>query len=789
MSTIPFGPPPSGGSNPLTVTSDPGVTRGSNIDAAPHEIPPGFGRYLQDVLLDQPGIVRQRGPLDGLNTGTNPDFPSLPTGARIVGMTTLADPNGTDSFRLLLITINKNTAAMEARIYGRGTTPAPQAWHARAFFEMMEPLDTSQRMQGDPFAYFDDRRSALLNIGSLLAGPISLGLTVQNSEVDPFFSSSLALDGGALVGIGMNFGADQGKANHRAMFHWKGAAKADYVAGGSVTISGTVNSKTVTGVNTTFQSSVEPGMFMIDTGTSRVLGIVASVQSNTSLTLEQNLLLTSFVNSTLIKFSSLRRPFTVPSMNVSAGSIQTSTTSAVVNGGGTKFLDQGVANGDLVFRESDFTLVGTVTSVQGNNQLTLTGNAAVAMTSEGYIIARAAPWAAGSEPVFSTYFNGMQLLANADNQRGGLTERSRIFVTETKNLEGIDLTKTGTFYDLPSTKPHTDIRGLQATDSAALVWLAEATYGLFGNTPDALTPKVIHNDGLLSPMSVQPFEGGAVWAGYRSVYFFDGTTVHDILEGKAQSAHQKALAGLDYSKLRCWSMLHNRHYVCFLQTVNGGVFDYQQGRQNSTTPGAVTFDPTSIIYAINMDTGALTFWTNVTVRGYAAPPGKLVNTRDAYFVVESATTGGPIICSAESLFASEGARGIVGDEFLTTPKVVDFAPHFYVETGLHTFGDPERSKRAQLVLVQYSLYGPTDTTKLGQDIVKGMGEDTKALSMKSRTATAITNAIAWTNKRSRFSTKSGLFGTRFYTMADGQPAAARLGPVSVGFKPLRPGRL
>src|SRR5205823_1279028 len=132
--------------------------------------------------------------------------------------------------------------------------------------------------------------------------------------------------------------------------------------------------------------------------------------------------------------------------------------------------------------ESDYTYVGTVTSIQSNSQLTLTGNAGVALASENYFIVRlSAPWSAGFEPVFSAYFNGIQLMANADNVRGGQNERSRIFITEPKNLESIDLTKTGTFYDLPSTKPHTDIRGMFATESAALVFLAEATYGLFGN--------------------------------------------------------------------------------------------------------------------------------------------------------------------------------------------------------------------------------------------------------------------------------------------------------------------
>lgn len=771
--------------NNLAVIPDPGVAGGSNLDAAPHEIPTGQGRYLQDVLLDVPGLVRQRGPIRGLNLGANPDFPSLPSNCRVIGMTTLADPNGTDSFRLLLLVADKNTFAVKALIYGRTATPAAQAFHSRAFFEM-ETISSNGEVVGDPFLYFDDRRSAFLNIGTLFSTITLSGLTVLNADPDPFFQSAMALDGGALIGIGESYGADVNRGTHRAMFHWRGAAKADYAMGGAVTLAGTQSSTAIVGVGTTFTTSVEPGMFLLDS-TGRVMGVVKTIVDNTHLNLEQNLFNATFPARNTDKFSSLRRPY-AQSSSVSAGAITTSTSSAVVNGGGTKFQDWPPLA--WLFREADWAFIGTVASVQSNTQLTLTGNSPVTMAAENYVaMSSTGPWTPGSEPVFSAYFNGIQLLANADNARGGQNERSRIFVTRAKNLDALDVTKTGAFYDLPSTKPHTDIRGMFATESAALVFLAEATYGLFGNDPAALVPRVIHNDGLLSPMTIQGWQGGCVWAGYKSIYWFDGAQTRDLLAGKAAAAHQKALAGLDYAKLRAWSMLHNGHYICFLSQVNPGIFTYKQGRQNTSVPGEVMFDPTSIIYAINLTSGAVTFWTNVSVRGYSAPPGKLVNQRDAYYVVESASTAGPIVCSAESLFQETGTTGFTADAVTTNPTVSPFSPHFFVEGRLNDFGDPERSKRAMAAIVQFSLYGGTSTSKLGLDLIKNMSDTSKALSPKDRTSTDVANPIAWVTKRNRFSTKGNLLGLRFYTMADGQPAAPRLGPWSIGFKLLRPGRL
>jgi hypothetical protein len=762
---------------------DPGVQLGSNLDVAPHDIPNGMGRYVQDVVLDTPGIVRQRGNLD-INAS---DFPGLPSSSRVIGMTSLADPTSTDTFRLLLLVADKNTFAVKAYIYGRTVTNVTASWSARAFFDLEDPIDAMNTHGGDPFMYLDDRRAVATNFGTLLSTLTLSGMQVLNSDPDPFFSSSLALDGGALFGMGLYYSNDANKASHRAMFHWRGAAKAPYSTG---TVAFTANSPVIVGTGTAWVGNVEPGMFLTDSGNTFCLGVVKTVTDNTHITLEQNVLRPASAGNNYT-LQSLRRPYNGFGTVVSAGTIMTSTTSTLVNGGGTKFVDQGVANGDQLHRASDLSFIGTVVSVQSNSQLTLSANAAFAVASEDYLISRVAPWTSGSEPVFATYYNGMQLLANADNLRGGQNERSRIFVTDAKNLEAIDVTKTGSFYDLPSTKPHTDIRGMQATESAALVFLAEATYGLFGNDPASLVPKVVSNDGLLSPMSVQPYQGGAVWAGHRSVYFFDGANVHDLLSNRAQVAHQRALAGLDYGRLRCWSMLHNRHYVCFISSVNSGIFTHTQGRQNTTDTGALVTDPTSIVYSINLDTGALVFWTNVNVRGYTAPPGKLVNLRDAYFVVERADTGGPAICSAEALFQEAGRSGGTSDDVLTNPTTsTDFAPHFYVEGKFNSFGQPEQLKRFQMLLAQFSLYGGNAAkSKLGVDIVTDMGETTKAISPKAATSNDVSNPIKWVNKRSRFGKKATMAAARFYTMSDGQPTAARLGPWSFGFKWMRPGRV
>lgn len=759
----------------LQVLPDGGVSLGSFLDPTPSQIPPGGGRYLQDVLLDVPGEVRQRGPIDVQSA----NFPSLPSNFRTFGMTSLPDPNGTDAFRLLLLGADYTSGVVKAYVFGRGTTVATPTFTARAFFDM--PLASQYgNSSGEPYVYLDDRRLTPLTVGTQLAAITLDTLSIATGQPDPYFDAKASLDSGVLIGVGMNYGHDSSSAAHRSLFHWRGAGKPDF----SGTFTVTQNSKTVT-VASGFTANVEPGMFLLSS--NRLLGIVASVDSDTSLTLERNVLSPSYTGT--LTFKSIRRPLLTG--YVSTGSINASTSSAVINGGDTKFVDQGVANGDQVFRANDWSYVGTVSTIQSNEQLTLSANALVGMNAENYLIARTLFSSTDKVPVFSMYFNGMQMLLNADNQRRGQSELSRIFITDPDLIDAVDLTKDGTFYDLPSVKPHTAIRGGFPTESAALVFLAEETYGLFGNEPTALSPRIVlADDGCLSPMSVQPWQAGCVWAGHRSVYHFDGAKVTDLLAGRARLAHQRALSGLDYGELRCWSMLYNGHYTCFLQQVNPGVFTHTQARTSSTDSGGSTTNPTTIVYSINLLTGALVFWTNVEIRGFTSPPGKLVNLRDAYYVVENSNTIGPAICSAESLYRDNFDLTKYKDDIPVDPGASNWAPHFYVEGRLNAFGDGELLKSFKQVQYQHMVYAPAGSNaQLGLDVFTGLSEDSEALPTKPATMTSTAAGEVWANKRSRFLKRSNYLGVRFYSLSDGLPGVIKLQNVSVGLKPQRPGRV
>jgi hypothetical protein len=761
---------------------------GINLDSAPYEIPNGMARYLQDVLLDVPFQIRQRGIIDTLG-GTYPRFPNLPSYWITIGITSLGDPTGTDAYRVLLVGSQISNGQVHALVYGRGGVPQTAGFHARSFFEMADPIGSDGTFIAEPAVYFDDRRTTTLGVGTLLSDMPLDTLTVTTGDKIPFFDAKSCADGGVLFGIGQNYGPDPA-TTHRSLFHWRGAGKSATTTG---TISWTQSSKTITGSGgQTWLTTVEPGMFLLDAN-ARLLGVVASVTDNTHLVLERNVLRDTQAAQGY-SLVSIRRLTTSPVM-IKAGLITTSASSAVVTGGDTKFFDQGVTTNDLVFRAQDYTYIGKVASPPTNNiGLTLTAPATVALNSEAYIIvsfnASAPSWSIPQTPVFSAYWNNMQLTANADDRRQGASERSRIFLHDTDQIDAVDLTQTGSFIQLPTTKPNTDIRGIFPTESAALVFLAEATHGIFGTTEENLVVKtVLAEDGTLAPMSIQPWKGGAVWAGHRSIYWFDGNSAENLLAGRIQRAYREALANLDYSRYRAWSMLYNGHYILSLPKINIGPFDYTQERTAINSSGGATFRPDSINIVINLESGAVSTFTNVALRGFTAPPGKLVDERDAYYVVENNATTGPAIASSEALFAKSLGQQRFSDDVITNPAKVSFAPHVFVETRLNAYGDPERLKNFKQLQLQYLFYGATAaTTKLGIDVVTTLSQT--GLNLTSQTYTTLDqNATTWRNMRTKFIRRATHAAFRFYTLGDATPSSLLIGPMAVGMKLQRPGRV
>ena len=129
-----------------------------------------------------------------------------------------------------------------------------------------------ERLLAIQFTVIDDNATAILNT-------FSMGIVW---DVNRYYLVHFqpALNGGAWVGISDT--TNVGAAIQR-LFYWRGASKAIY---NPTNITATRGSTAVTGVLSTFNTSVESGSFLFTSGGARFVGVVKSVQSATALTLE-----------------------------------------------------------------------------------------------------------------------------------------------------------------------------------------------------------------------------------------------------------------------------------------------------------------------------------------------------------------------------------------------------------------------------------------------------------------------------------------------------------------------
>lgn len=311
----------------LTYETHDGFPDGMNVALPQFQLAETECRYLQDMLIDVPGLTRMRG---GLKTASG--MPALSYKASGIAVT--IDPQGSERYAVL---------------EGNNTN-----------------------------GYLSYCKSDLSGWVSV-AWPYALPNAPSSSQLYTLTDVKAAFKGGALIGTSTGFTASAS----RALGYWKGGNKADYATTVSISARGV---STVTG--TGFTANVAPGMWLFsntdDLYTATLIGCVLSVDSNTSLTLyEPSPYAVTGLSATFTNIRGL-----VP--RVVSGRITCSTSGTAVNGGATKFNSEGLGTASWnLYRASDSAWVGKVSSVTSDIQLTLNANAGVNCTDEAYFALKA----------------------------------------------------------------------------------------------------------------------------------------------------------------------------------------------------------------------------------------------------------------------------------------------------------------------------------------------------------------------------------------------------------------
>jgi hypothetical protein len=714
-----------------------GVPGGMNLALPAHEIPDTEARYLQDILLDYPGLIRMRGPVTA-KTGV------MSFASKVCGIVQTLDPLGSSRVAVL-----------------RGD-------NANGFLSLLDPSLASA--VDIPWN------------GALPASPPSNPYRVVDAKQ--------ALGGGVFVGTSSQYNAN-GPVQTLAL--WKGGYKANYTTG---TITLARNSASVVGSGTAWVNNVVAGMFLFantdDPFTNTYIGTVKSVDDNTHITLTAN---SPYVATAKAYTLQAVRGF---APKVTKGRLTTNTANTTVTGANTKFTTQGLTSGTWnLYRGSDMNWIGKVLTVNNDISITLAANAAIALNNEKYIAIRGdGDWNLSTQAVadrkvgfLNAGYANRQWYAN-NGQRFELT--ARVWFSDVNDPEAVDMSPAdGDFIDIVSSSSssvNSPVISICPAYNSLVAFKENETFGIFGSSPSNFNVKKIDDDGTLSGMSVQSYGGGVIWAGRTGIHFFDGIQADNITADKLGDYYKNMIRSFDPTTYRMWSMMSRDHYFLFIENASPSV---------GVTKGTSTSTPNKLTIVINMLTRAISLMTNLSLRGAIQLPA--FTGQEVWYVVNNSTNG--FICSVSDLFDSEGQRdtiacdgGTPGPDFYMESKKYAFGDpmrkKLLKQLAINYLAQGD-SLKIDTVIGLNSIGATSGSvfpaTVYVWDNLPAIFPTWDALAAVQPTWDSLVQSV-FQPKRVKFLKRSQEFAFRIYQNSS-SVNRVRLGPFQIGFKLQRLGRI
>jgi hypothetical protein len=713
-----------------------GFPEGMNVALPPHELDDTSARYLQDILLDQPGYIRRRGPI----VNSVEAFPN--TAFKATGIAFTLDPQGNNRLGIL----NGDTSHGQFSLLNAAFTAVNANVTWNGFLPAAPP--------NDPYS--------LVDVKAGLTNGVWIGTSSQYDSNSP--TQTLA--------------------------HWRGGINADYTTG-SITVAR--GSASITGSGTLWLANASPGMFVFantdDPYTLAYVGIVLKVIDDTHILLGANSPYAATAKT--YKLTSIRgfEP------RIVTGRITTTTASAVVTGANTKFTTELVTGGVYqVYRAKDFGFIGKLLSVTNDTSLTLVANAALALNNESYIILRvdgnySIDSMSGSSKVgfLNATYAERQWFANLGQS---YTTTNRVWFSEPTDPEDIDMsTFDGNYIDVASTTGvNAPVTGLCPAYNALLVFKENETFGIFGNTTSTFNVQKIEDDGALSAGSIQNFGGGVLWAGRTGIFFYDGVQTTNIVAGSLGNWYKDLVRGINPKKNRMWSAMSRDHYFLFLEQASSSV---------PVIKGITSSTPSYTTIVINMVSKAPTVFTNFALRGGIQMPAStgletllLFNTSTVGKMVSSThvfndTGNDAFVCDVASA---------VGPDFYIESKKYNADDSLILKLWNQILVNYECSGDALNVdtVVGLNDIGLTSSTQLTPtiftwDTLKATFSTWNTLKAQKPTWASLITAV-FKPKRLRFLKRSQNFAFRIW---QNSPAVDHvvIGPFQLGYKKMRPGRI
>lgn len=722
-------------------------THGTIGDINTMRISSDYLGMAQDVLIDQNGTLRSRG-----------GFRSVTT-----------DTFTTNTINHLILT---STGALLLGRDTNGETPA---------------LGTAS--------------SALTGFSTLTSAQILVPTTAQTVIKQPSLPTSAKMQDNKGAVLAFDYGFISGSLNNVSLWGGNAVTTSDTTAGTAAT---TIGIKAVTGAGTAWTSALEGCYLFIGAGAAAVyVGQVDQVTSTTALLLKKGALKT--IAAAAPAFKTIRPAQYV----VYKGRVTTNTASAVVVGSNTKFNSSGPGGSGSVFltnsvsnmfRYSDGAFIGQITSVQNDTTLTLSANAALALANEEFYITNPNVTAQPGNSAYPFYFIAGSVARFADRywygcfsavdtsvkapnaaQELSVQGQNSVIFTKKNDPECLDLDPSaGDILSLAVTHNQDRIRGLCATRGGLVVFRSRDTWLITGYSPETFRAVKIADDGISVSLSFREYNEGVIWGGSKSVWYFDGTRVVDLLRDSVRKFYQRLLRPVDLN-FPLTMAISNDHVIVSFTPVSGG--DVTWPVKNGT--GSITH----ICMAINLLNGAVSFFTNLAIMSSTfsdALGTSVILARNTVAI----TGGAGFMVNGSKIFveSSTAADNFDALTMIITLGGITIGPSVMFETTKLTMGDASRIKFWKRFLCQYSSDVSMTATFIGTNDTTLDFPNRGTGSVSSDTLAASSNIGIL--HRLRFLVRSPVMSIRIYQTSAVSAASQKFKMQwwSVGGKRMRQGR-
>lgn len=610
----------------LQTTTAEGALKGMCLSVAPQELVDQEAAYLQDVVLNQPGFVTRRGPLNNMIS-----MGAHLSGRQPQGICSCYDPMGNFRYMVLYTKLNVNSSSaydLCGAVYDSSFT---FLGHGILCPASEQPV------------------SSVFPNGSF-GTP---GLLVNTSP---------SIDGGVIISYATGYGSNAAQF----ICHWRGGFSSVIPDTQSISnlfsYSFVKESTALTGTTAGDISALSPGMVI------RFVGIVKSIDSATTATLMSPCIAaTAGPVSRAISMTADVMP------QRTRGRISCAIGTTAITGYGTRFREhegagviEGItANTGWSLRNYDDSLIAAggagVPDIPSDTSLLLATVSqskslanAIFTTSHSVNCSDPLPNGNNFHPsmakgsiVFS--FAGYQFYCNSRDVSppGGATAGAGLGIKGTsrswiggpnRHYEMDHSVDDGDFFDAPPAPGDSGIMAGIGGANAGVICRTKQTFAVHGTDPENFSITKIADDGCLGPNAITTWKGNVIWLGYNGVWMYDGVNEPVNIVGRSFGAEWQnrllvydptstSMAAGIYPANQAYCFVYNDHLYINISNTGSVQKIWTDGVQRNTNAMQVS------IFLPNV---AATFLSNFNFTGFV--PGSPGTPGFAIFPQDSSTT-------------------------------------------------------------------------------------------------------------------------------------------------------